>query len=70
MNAPQNKNTKGSLKFFSKITLASLALLALVSACNSQGNLEKAGEKADKVIEDAGEAVEDAGDKVEKETSR
>ena len=46
---------------------ASTIFLFSVTACESEGPMEKAGKKADKVIEDAEENLEEAGDKL-KET--
>jgi len=70
MKVNQKTTLTTKLRFFSKTVCATLALLIFTSACKSQGQLEKAGEKVDNAIEDAGEAVEDAGDRVERETSK
>lgn len=54
---------------FSRIILTMLMVggsIAVMSACDEKGRMEKAGESVDKAVQDAGEAIEDAGDEVEK----
>jgi hypothetical protein len=50
-------------KLLTSMCLA-LAFPALL-ACEEQGPLERAGERADEAAEDAGDALEDAADEVE-----
>jgi len=49
-----------------RVTLAALAVASAltVSACETDGPAERAGEKVDNAVDDAGDAVKDAGDKV------
>ena len=41
---------------------------AMFSACEREGAMEAAGEKADQAMEKAGEKVEEAGEKIKKAT--
>ncbi len=45
-------------------------LVAIVSACEKKGKMEKAGESVDNAIEDAGQSIEEAGDEAKKRTSK
>ena len=50
-----------------KILIYLIAIMAVVAliGCESEGPMERLGEKIDEALEDAGEAVEDAVEKVE-----
>lgn len=43
---------------------------AVLTACEQEGPMERAGERTDRAIEDTGKAVEDAGDTIRDDLER
>ncbi len=46
------------------ILVSCLLFVTLLTACDREGPMERAGEKVDETVEDTGEAIEEAGDEV------
>lgn len=49
---------------------ASIALIALVGACQKEGPAERAGKQVDKAVDKIGQQVEKAGDKIQDATKK
>jgi hypothetical protein len=55
------------LKMLAAVTIAGLTL-ALLTACEREGPMERAGKEIDRGVERSGEAMEKAGDKIKDAT--
>lgn len=47
------------------VLVSCLLLVPLLTACDSEGPMERAGENVDEAVEETGEAVEEAGEEVQ-----